>query len=287
MHIATKIFVVLAALLSTALSALTVMYAVNAEAIRSEYASAQQAADTARTSLQVQQEQHARIEESLRGELQQQRDRVAELASQINELEIRTGELRVERAKAEALAEASRSEVTQLGVATQTQANLIELLQDEVTQRRSAEVRAREQRLELEDALADLQQRNQVLTAQARSLEEQLVAAREDLTRIREGGSAIAGTNGGPVRIAQSVSGRVTQVRRDGITNATLVEVDAGSSDGLRENVRMTVFRGSQYVATITLRTVDLQTSVGEVTQTAGSNITVQSGDSVITQSNG
>ncbi|MEO1368298.1 MAG: Ig-like domain-containing protein, partial [Acidobacteriota bacterium] len=33
--------------------------------------------------------------------------------------------------------------------------------------------------------------------------------------------------------------------------------------------------------ATITLRTVDLQTSVGEVTQTAGSNITVQSGDSV------
>lgn len=290
MHIATKIFVVLAAVLSIALAALTVMYAVNAETIRSEYASARLAAESAEAALTAQQEQHARVEEALRGELQQQRDRVADLSSRVAELNVRQGELRIEKVKAEQTAQTSRSEVTQLGEATQTQADLISMLQDEVSRRRESEVRAREQRLELEDALADLQSQNQVLTLETRSLQEQLTAAREELASVRQRGASVAEAGGeaGPVRLARAIPGRVTSVATDDTTGNRLVEIDAGSSDGLRENVQMTVFRGGQFIATIVLQRVDLQNSIGRVTQrTQQEGLEVRPGDSVITQPGG
>ena len=290
MHIATKIFVVLAAVLSIGLAALTVMYAVNAETIRSEYASARLAAQSAETALTAQQSQHARVEEALRGELQQQRDRVADLSGRTEELNARLGELRIEKVKAEQTAQTSRSEVTQFGEATQTQADLITLLQQEVTRRREAEVRAREQRLDLEDALADLQSQNQVLTLETRSLQEQLVAAREELAEVRQRGTAIAQGDGsdGPVRLARAVPGRVTGVGTDDATGNRLVEIDVGSSDGLRENVQLTVFRGGQFIATIVLQRVDLQSSVGRVTQRSSeAGLEIRAGDSVITQPGG
>ena len=70
MHILTKVFVVLAAVMSLMLAASTMIYAHNAEAVRGAYEKAELARVLSERTLATQAETHARDIATLMGEIQ-------------------------------------------------------------------------------------------------------------------------------------------------------------------------------------------------------------------------
>ena len=65
----------------------------------------------------------------------------------------------------------------------------------------------------------------------------------------------------------------------------TLVQVNLGANDRVRENVKLLVFRGNTFVANLVLKRVDLQDSLAEVTLLAP-GMQIQAGDRVTTRLN-
>ena len=278
MHWLTKFFVVVAAVLSVALSALTVTYSVNADRISSELSKAQQAEQQATTAQQIQAQSHAAEVASLRGELSSREEQLASLRTDMRQLEQAKVALEAEIREAEAARKSVESQVTQGQVSVQTLTDLVSSYRDEANTLRTAASEARNQRLELEDRLADLESENDVLEQNTRALRERLAEAQ----RTTSGGVASGGgTTTASSRLAgPTVFGSVEGVSFEASTGRTLVQVNLGQNDGLSDNNELYVVRGSNYVGTIVLTRVDLQASVGYVRLTSG-GLSVERGDEV------
>ena len=285
MHILTKVFVVLAAVMSLMLAAATMIYAHNAEAVRTQYETAELSRIGSERALATQSESHTREVGTLMADISALEQRNSQVRADLESAQAESERLRREKLTAEAEAERIRGQITQFGVASETQATLIENYKDEVGELRDDELRFREERLELEDAIADLSSQLEVLQQENRALQEQLASANADLEAAQTGVTAGAsGETDGPVTLAGSpVFGAVSAVRTEDATGKTLVQIDLGANDRMRENVKLLVFRGTTFVANVVIKDVDLQDSLGEVTLTAP-GMSVQSGDRVTTR---
>lgn len=284
MHILTKVFAVLAAVMSLVLASLTIMYSVNAETVRSSYDNARLNEQAAVQAFQTQQQLHSQETASLNTELQATQRTVADLQSQIGSLQIENDRLLREKRTAEVDSERVQGQVTQLGVAQETLSKIVDGYRDENKSLRDAELNFREQRLDLEDRIADQASQLQVLDATVRALREQLADAERRVEELRGGRTVASAESAGTVRIAgRPVRGRVESVQSDPTSGGTLVRVNIGSSDRMQANVVLSVFRGSTFVGEVTLTAVDLQASTGRVSLPVN-GLSVQAGDEVITR---
>lgn len=284
MHILTKVFAVLAAVMSLVLASLTIMYSVNAETVRSSYDNARLNEQAAVQAFQTQQQLHSQETASLNTELQATQRTVADLQSQIGSLQIENDRLLREKRTAEVDSERVQGQVTQLGVAQETLSKIVDGYRDENKSLRDAELNFREQRLDLEDRIADQASQLQVLDATVRALREQLADAERRVEELRGGRTVASAESAGTVRIAgRPVRGRVESVQSDPTSGGTLVRVNIGSSDRMQANAVLSVFRGSTFVGEVTLTAVDLQASTGRVSLPVN-GLSVQAGDEVITR---
>ncbi|MEL6330371.1 MAG: hypothetical protein AAFR38_11980 [Planctomycetota bacterium] len=278
MHILTKILVAFAALLSVALSALSVAYVANTSRIRVAYESLQTDLQIASTQQATAAASAAEAREQLEADLQQRDGEIARLRGELGSREIENERLRREVAQATLEVEAVNSQIAQLNVLSQTLAMTNENYRSEVGSLRSESVASSRRQLQLEETIANLEGERQVLELARRALEEQLFDARQQLSRLGEGAVATSTTGAGPVFLAERVQGSVTDVRRDG-AGRTLVELNLGRNDGLREGVQMTVSRSGAFVANVSIQSVESQRAVGLVTLPEDAE--VRSGDRV------
>lgn len=287
MHILTKVFVVLAAVLSLMLAAATMIYAHNAESVRSAYEAAELARASSDAALTTQSTAHAREMATLMSELQARDQVVAEVRGDVDALKIENERLRREKLNAEADAERTKGQISQFQVAVQTQAALIESYKSEVSSLREGELRFRDERLQLEDVVADQASQIEVFQQEIRALEEQLASARADLESARTGAVTARSSESAVVTPVQlsgpPVFGTVRAVQQEAATGKTLVQVDLGANDRVRENVKLLVFRGSTFVANLVIKRVDLQDSLAEVTLLAP-GMRIENGDRVTTR---
>lgn len=290
MHILTKFFVVVAAVLSLLLSALTISYSVNAQRITREFQSVRQEADAASLALNLQVQSHSDEIASLRRELESRDLMIAQFRSDSGAQEIENQNLVTQVREAEAESKAIEGRIAQLGVTAETLTSLVSNYRDEVRTLRDSELRNRDQRLDLEDRIADLESENQVFDDTIRALREQLTEARRAVAS--NGGSVgPASPANGSAAASQAlrvlsgppVFGRVSTTRRDPATGESLVEVSLGTNDGVSENTELYVVRGSQYVGALVVQTADLQSSVARVRLTNG-DLRVRNGDEVRTR---
>ena len=286
-HILTKVFVVLAAVMSLMLAAATMIYAYNTESVRGAYEKAELARVLSERTLSTQAESHARDIATLMGEIEAREQQIADVRADLDSVKIEAERLRREKLTAESETDRIRGQITQFGVASQTQATLIENYKDEVSELRDGELRFRDARLQLEDAIADQASQIEVLQQENRALQEQLAAATADLEAAR-GNGAVARTGGsastGPVQLqGPPIFGSVRDVQTEAATGKRLVQIDLGANDRMRENVKLLVFRGGTFVANIVLKNVDLQDSMGEVVLLA-EGMQIQQGDRVTTR---
>jgi len=265
-HVLTKVFVVLAAVLALALSALTMMYSVNAETIATQYRDAQRLAESAEQALADARSAHEGEVEQLRGAIAQLEQARAELRKDVSNLQLENDRLLRERQSAVEAVTRAEGRYDQLNVSLQTQADVIAEQSGELSTLRNRELDFQETKLQLEDALADQESRIQVLDQTVRALQEQLAEAKRENEDLRARGGSGTTASAGTVTISgPAVRGRVVGVRYDDVTERSLVRITLGRNDRMRRDAKLHVYRGNEFIADIVLREVDLQESIGEV----------------------
>lgn len=282
MHIVTKFLIVFAAVLSIVLAGLTIAYTSNAGTLREAVQLSENKASQAVA-------QAAALTASTAAERESLQQKINSLETSLQQAVTRTADLQGENAKllaeVNSLKQASVSHAAQIDQFTavvQTYAALNKTQSDELNGLRAKELDSARKEIELSDRINDLLGELEVSRETGRSLQEQLVAARESLDRAEQGGTSlgVSGIDQPLLRAPANFRTQVNDVRADESGN-TLVTVPAGASDGLREKMRLSIVREGSFLATLVLERVDQNESVGRV-DFLGREITIQAGDRVI-----
>ena len=281
MHILTKAFMVIATLLSVALSALVIAYAANTDKIRQDYSEvkveleATKAALSAGTSTQSQ--QIVRLEQQV-GDLT---SRLSDANSKVTALQDERATLQRDKAQAVADKTSAESKISEQTEVARTQATLLTNLGDEVRTLRKNELVYKQRQLEMEDRLNDLQAQRDVLDQNYRALQEELAQLKQGTTTTVAGGGAATNAPfqySGPV-----IMGKVESVQRDPGNNRTLAKLSIGSNDRVAKNMLMRVVRNNQFIANVVVTQADLSYSIGAV-DTLGKQVEVLEGDTVVSR---
>lgn len=284
MHILTKVFVLFAAVLSIMMAALAISYSVNADRVISDYRDAMARADGAVSDLQAQKAAQSLLNSAHETQKTALQNELASRDADTRRLEASNSELRISLRQAEAARESISSKIAQLGVAVETQAKIIDEYKDRITRLTEAELDYRDEKIDLEKTLSDLESQVIVYEQNTRALKEQI----EELRGMVNTTSVAGSTNTGfqvPTEIAGSpIQGSIDQVRTDPASGETLVQINLGSNDRIRENSRLYVHRSNNtYLGDLVIVSVDLNHAVGRISyQVPGQSI--RSGDQVLSK---
>ena len=266
MHPLTKIFIVLLALLSVLILGLTVPLAVNDQTWKDRYLAEQARATAAANSALAQSREQA--EQLL--QIQQQLDsanveRVA-LEQRLTDRNRTISDLRAEVASITNENDGVQARIDTLSATNRTQATVIEAQSSEIRERREESITLQRRNTELEDQLRDVQSQLDVALDAQRILQEQIAELERTLTNARSGG----GDTAQPEAPDQSVPsplelrGRVLDVAR-GQGGEERVQVNLGSRDGVRQNMRFYISRDGQFLARLVITTVDINRATGRL----------------------
>ena len=284
MHILTKVFVLFAAVLSIMMAALSISYSVNADRVVGDYRDAMARADGAMSTLEAEKGQNALQTAGLNEQINNMQDELASRDADTRRLEASNSELRIALRQAEASRESISSKIAQLGVAVETQAKIIDEYKNRITRLTEAELDYRDEKIDLEKTLSDLESQVIVYEQNTRALKEQI----EELRGMVNTTSVASSTSPGfqvPTEIAGApIQGSIDQVRTDPASGETLVQINLGTNDRIRENSRLYIHRSnSTYLGDLVIVSVDLNHAVGRISyQVPGQSI--RSGDQVLSK---
>lgn len=273
MHILTKVFVLIAAILSVVMAALAVSYGANANTIKSQYAAAIAAKQAAEGELSIAQDAQTRIRTQMEKDIAGLQQENANLLATIRDNEAQISALTIDLRQAKAGRDSIEGKIAQLGVTTQTQAELIREYKAEVSRLRDGELGWRNEKLDLEAALSDSQSQLGVYVQANRSLEEQLADAQRELIAMEGGSTTSAGTSNAPPQViaGPSIRGTVQEVRTEPATGDTIIRISLGSNDRVVDNSKLYLNRdGTTYLGDVVIFETDLNHAVGRVRNLQG-----------------
>jgi hypothetical protein len=195
----------------------------------------------------------------------------AELASTETQLVEARANAQVQVAVNEALAQAVQQGQTRM-----------DQMMAQVDSLRSQMLDVSADRNESDDTVAVLTGRNARLAEQLRRQTELLAAAEQEAQDLAQElidlRPFVSGEGSAPPVASDRVSGEVVGVDSD--RTPTLVQVNVGQRDGVRENMEFIISRDTQFLGTLIITTVDQREAVGTVQSPRGE---IRSGDSVQT----
>jgi vacuolar-type H+-ATPase subunit I/STV1 len=285
-HILTKMFVVLVSLLAIFMVPLVVVSTMNQEHWRQDALDMQTQVSAAqaqhRTGQQTFLAREAQLNEQLAKYSQMQQAQVAELEA-----------CRIARDEAETRLITAESRIVSLdgvqrtlsqGVKTAEELNR-KLVTDLETLRERA-LTAERRRVELDERLAELDSQLQVAEAVQRALREENTQYKRDQRSLEAAigeYTARYGSIAGDVLAAdegiapdRNIEATVLDVARS--SERTLVEIDAGSRDGVQDGWVMTVGNGGTFIGRLRIIQVDLNRATGVLTLENGSRGLAKSG---------
>jgi len=286
-HILTKVFVLIAALLSIMMAALAISYSVNADRITADYRDALAASDAAMAQLSAVKSAHGQQKAALEQDINALRDELASRDADTRRLEATNSELRIALRQAEAARESISSKIAQLGVTTETQARMIDEYKSELSRLHEAELSYRDEKIDLEKAISDLQSQVIVYEQVKRALQEQIQDMQIAMADTTGEGIASSGDSPRDQPVTEipgpPVSGSIDEVLQNTASGNTLVRINLGSNDRLRENARLYIHRDDTFLGELVVQSVDLNHAVGRVAYTAN-NQQIREGDRVMTK---
>ena len=287
MHILTKVFVLFAAVLSIMMAALAISYSVNADRVIRDYRDAVARADGAVSALQAQGAANSLQTAAMKKDLDASQDELASRDADTRRLEASNSELRISLRQAEAARESISSKIAQLGVAVETQAKIIDEYKNRITRLTEAELNYRDEKIDLEKTLSDLESQVIVYEQNTRALKEQI----EELRGMVNTTSVAGTTNTGyqvPTEIAGApIQGSIDEVRTDPASGETLVQINLGTNDRIRENSQLYIHRSNgstnTYLGDLVIVSVDLNHAVGRISYQVPSQ-SIRTGDRVLSK---
>ena len=283
MHVLTKVFVVIAAILSVALSALVIAFAVNTDRIREDY----QNVVSAKATIEAQYSAASSISEQervrLNSAIEQLNRDSASLQANLGTLQNERNSLAAAKARAETERDAITSKIAELGETVKTQAALITSYRTEVTSLRDAELDFRKRALDMDNRVNDLESQREVLEQNFRAIQEQLAEAKRSTSGMPAAGIVSGNSEQSFVYTGPRIQGRVEEVRVDSATGKTLVRLSVGTNDKAAKNMKFFIVRADEFIANVVVAQPDMKWSVAEVTL-ANRGATVQVGDLVVSK---
>ena len=285
MHILTKVFVLFASVLSIMMAALAISYSVNADRITADYNDMRARADSAMTDQAAQNAAHGQERAALQEDLSGARDELASRDADSRRLEASNSELRIALRQAEAGRESITSKIAQLGVTTETQARIIDEYKSEMDRLRVAELSWRNDKIDFEKSLSDLESQVIVYEQVKRALQEQITELQVMVAGATPGSNSSVASIEMPREISGPlVRGTIAEVLADPASGDTLVKINLGSSDRLRENTRLYIHRGDRiFLGELVISRVDLNHAVGRVAFVASGQV-IREGDQVMSK---
>jgi ABC-type multidrug transport system fused ATPase/permease subunit len=257
LHILTKFFVFIAAILSVLLAGLSIAYTFNANEIATQMqrakAQANAAVAEANASLATSEQRVSELRSSARDQdasLAERDNRIVELENSVSNLTAENAGLRAEQAT-------YSTRIDEFTTLIATAQSLDAARADELRELRDELLSYARREIDLSDRINDLVSQLEVSQATVRSLQETIV-------QIQEGGDERGGDSGRTPVAPDGFRARVTDVRTEG-SGRTLVAIDAGSSDGLRSGTRLSVSDEDGFSAVIVIEQVNLNSSSGYV----------------------
>lgn len=283
MHIVTKVLVVFAAVLSVFLAALTISYATNADRIIMDQQAEGVRRINAEALLAAYKATGGEETTRLKAEIDNLARTLADRDTEIGRLRNDTATLRAEKARAESAREAMETQIGSTADTVKTQSNIIQVLTQDVQNLRRAELTFRQREIEQGDRISDLESQREVLEQSVRALQEQITEMR--ITSEQGAGQPRDGSTAGqPFEFTgPAIAGRVEEVSRDIASGATLARINLGSNDQVRENMKLFLVRGGEFLGHLVITKTDLRHSIGRI-DTLGRSVTVSPEDRVLSR---
>ena len=281
MHIVTKFLVVIAAVLSVLLAGLTIAYTSNAERIVSDLNDVRSEAQSLRGEVDALRAEQASLITAAEDERRTLEEQNADLTDRNRQLVAEKQELIARNRDLQLTQSITSAQIADGIKAVETMTNLSQNQASELTELRDRELESQKREIALVDRISDLEGRIEVADETNRALQEQLVEAREELDRLRSGGSALSDASDDVfLRAPNGFRARITDVETDS-QGVLLASIDAGSNDSLRRNMKLNIVRNG-FLATLIIERVDQNEAVGRIDFLGRANVDVRVGDLVL-----
>jgi peptidoglycan hydrolase CwlO-like protein len=280
-HVLTKTLVVLAAVLSVALSALVIAYAVNTDRIAADYANALRMRAAVEATAAQNNAQANATKTQLEASIAALNNQLLQAKKASDDLAAENARLQTAVAKAESERQSIVNKIAELGETTKTQASIILSYREENSALRNSDLSLRTRQAELDDRINDLESEREVLTQNYRALQEQIAEAKRAQEQMLNGSRSGSAGALAPVSL---IKGSIEAVQYDDTLKKTIVKINVGTNDRVAKNMEFHIVRGDAYVGKLRItHDPDLKYSVGEVTL-LNQGQEVRPGDHVSTQ---
>lgn len=265
MHFLTKVFVVLAAILSIVLSAMVIAYAVNTDRILANYTSLQALSQSQDAKIADLQSKLSSGQIGDRAMIQQLNADLANREQQVSDLQRAKAQLETDKNRAESARQSLESKIAELGETAKTQASLIASYTEEIRTLRTSEFSSRRAALDMEDRMSDLESQREVLEQNYRALQEEIAELRRSSSQLASSTSSSAeGTSSPFVYSGPVIFGAVDEVTDDASTGSTLVKINIGTNDRVSKNMRFGVVRDGAFVGNLVVISTDSKFSIAK-----------------------
>ncbi len=276
MHVLTKIFVVLVALLTVVIVPLVAVNATNEASFKQKFKNAEQLRATAETNLAAERTSALANQQKLEADLTAVQSIVADLRSQVAMRSASASKAETELAgtkAAQASVDASLQLLAQNGKAN---GELTDALVTELRGLRTKTMDAEKRLVQLQEAFDSSQSSLEVADAARRALQEEVkrlgdekdtavATIAEYVASVGELAKARAGAVGDSARVVatKNLSATIINVRRG--AEAPLAEINAGSRDGVKAGWVLTIGDGSNFIGNLRITEVDVNRAVGVI----------------------
>ncbi len=263
MHILTKFLVIMAAVLAVLLSGLSIAYSSNAQRLREAIDNERKMAEAAKATANEATAAAAAERQALNDKNTTLNNQITSIRQSIVQLEGQNAQLLADKKRLELEGTTYQARIDQFIALTEAHAKLDEARAKELEDLRQKQLSYARKEIEMGDRINDLSGQLEVSQETSRALQEQLVAARQELDRVKSGGTATADA-AGLKKAPPTFRGRITNVSKDDSTGSTFVTINAGSNDRLSEKMELNIVRDG-FLAKVVLTRVDLNSAIGTV----------------------
>lgn len=273
MHVLTKIFIVLVALLTVAIVPLVAVNATNESTFQKKFKEAQAGAAAAQASLNTERAAWLASQQKLESDLRAMESKVGDLQKQADAKSAEARKAAQELAGTKAAQASIASSLAVLAQNGKATGELTETLVAELRNLRTRSMEAEKRLVEVQESLDATQSNLEVADAAKRALQEENKRLSDDLARsitdvaqyVANFGElkARAGAVADRVVADRSFSASIISVRRD--KGTALAEINAGSRDGVKAGWTMTIGDGSTFIGNLRITEVDVNRAVGVV----------------------
>ena len=274
MHVLTKIFIVLVTLLAILMVPLVVVSAKNQEYWKTQALDFEHSHRLASGQLQDERQLHQGEQARLNQELQDYSQRLAQLQSSVADCEKLRLDIESQLLTANlSLSEHGATNRTMLK-SLQTNSDLNRVLVDDVQKLRSLAITCEREKVEVDEALRERTSERDVALAAKRKLQEELKEMRDQqataMHRISEYVARFGALEDGGLSLDEGLApdrnlqATILDVSRS--DDRSLVEIDAGSRDGVQEGWILTIGEGGTFLGKLRIIDVDINRSTGILT---------------------